>query len=111
MKTEFKVGDVVKIYGTVQMYPNKVEFLRGQKATIIESPYGPGEYRASYVADSFVIVHAKQCRRIVKKKREEIWVNEFKNGFEAFQTKEQAEANFGRERISCTRYIKARRQG
>lgn len=63
-----KVGDRVKVYGHTM-----TAYFRGQKGTI-ELVHDNGDLKISLDNMHSVVVHPKQCRRLVPKKKHEVFI-------------------------------------
>lgn len=72
------VGDRVAVYGSIATEKGQRTFLRGNRCTIIDSPFQPREYNVK--TDEWGnegTIHPKQCRRLVKKPKRvarEFWI-------------------------------------
>lgn len=66
MKTPFKIGDRVAVYENIE-----------RRVSVIESVGANGIIR---LVGSSIRFHPKQCRRLIPKKRREIWIIE-RDGF------------------------------
>lgn len=89
MKTPLKVGDRVAVYDGVLKYCRTIEAI---------APSG-----AVRISGSTAWFHPKQCRRLVKKKRREWWINIYpdREGY-AHATKKDADSGHRRNaRTEC----------
>lgn len=68
MKKEFKVGDKVIAYGREWISCVGFKDIRGRVTSVSETQIGVETPNALYMC------HPKQCRRLVKKKRREFWI-------------------------------------
>lgn len=78
MKREFKVGDRVRVYGLVTeinatggapVYmgvSGKINLIKQHTGKLVVDVEGLGTYLA----------HPKQCRRLIKKQKRRVWINE-----------------------------------
>lgn len=107
MKTALKVGDSVRLKGFAGFKGKSID-VEGERGLISGEAKSVGLFLVD-VGEHRGVVYPSQCRRIRKKKRGEIWVNEYKGKcFWAYDTKKEADKG-DPGRISCDRYIKARR--
>jgi hypothetical protein len=79
MKREFKVGDKVKCFGpSVGHIHEGRESITGVVSSI--NPEGYSGFLQVEIDCASVRFHHKQCRRLVPKKRREIFINEYAIG-------------------------------
>ena len=76
MKKPFQVNDRVRVYGGI---PGTSINAMGSIATVVgkisESGYVDVRFDECFVDREIWGVHEKQCRRLIPKKRREIWIN------------------------------------
>lgn len=74
MKTPLKVGDRVRVYG--KPGPDGGCWEAKVVACRVVAPWGVGmDVRSTYDDETYT-VHPKQCRRLIKKPRRRVWLNE-----------------------------------
>jgi hypothetical protein len=67
--SKFNVGDRVAVYGPFGDY-----FAAGRMVGVINGEHKDGLEVLGDEGDRRVAIHPKQCRRLVKKEREEFWL-------------------------------------
>lgn len=87
-KNKFNAGDRVRAYMGNTIKVGKIIDI------------GPTLMQISYGINEGSIVHPKQCRRLVKKKRREWWININRSTDDIYSTRELAD-NSSSERIEC----------
>jgi hypothetical protein len=103
MRKEFKVGDRVRSFavsqsGAIVIKDGVIDRINPSGYMILKPDVG-----------LLYVTHIKQCRRLVKKARGEIWVNFYsQKSLCVHSSKQEADEAAAPGRIACIRYIKAK---
>lgn len=88
-----KVGERVRVYGVYGPHIGVIERIAMDSLIVVRS-----------MEDLAIVVHSKQCRKLVKKKRIEIWVNIYPETMLICSTKEEADKHFSPGLIRCAKF-------
>lgn len=101
---ELKPGNRVRLYG----FTNGSALFKGEVAEV----NAMGNYMVNVdCGGKEYCLHRKQCRKLVKKKRKEIWVNDYSTYLTFYNTKEEADKSDISNRIGpAIRFVKAKDQ-